>query len=1141
MTEVQDISYWILTRAFYKHLNSWLGEDNGWIMSMVMQDFVEEFGNWTVLAQSDIVKKLGNFLMDAIRNDPAAKLEIKKISWWNNASLELPFMDEVLRYFADSLLENQQEFKAFYGSYESIKDQNTPETIKDWIWMAKRWFRAHHLWWWVEANTISDGVYTTVVEKMSEFGSLKSINELNSQLLYLWVNKEVQTSFNQLIMSLLQDSKIGDEYDLLNNPFVNDPNGAKIYFYPDSQWYCNIQKWFYVNEQRALFSRYLKESCVMWLMEWMSGITTGHVREYKGEERTFSYDVEEWSLAQRDERVAFIVDKMWIGPWDKSAETEAKNRWIAKQLAVDITLIAISWWVAWVATRLAIRWLASAALALTTAEDSVLLWRWIYQTVSKYGSMSALSTEWMTTWMRAAYRTTRIGARWFEWSMFLVNNTLLNALFQQSKIKASGMSASDYIANTLWDPWKYIESIVTLSVVWRIGRGMDSLAIKTIFKEWLKIPAEVLWLTTSWLTLKIAENAFKWKNANADLEEFLKPENIAHTFAMVIGLRIAHAVTPSGNPFEAFKDAPVIEIAQLKPIIVKLKKEVNPVTHETKEVTTLADVIESWWPEVSKWHEDNQNNKNPNPDKNEKNENGEKEIWEKEKDEEIKSVDGAEELTDYRTELELEKVDYHKINNAGRYKLENKPYDLNSLIKAIWTNYVSVWLTGMIMIYGRLSWKITSYTKDGISVTDSVAYNNFANFLSRMVKWQEVYIELDVLAWYSWADGKSRWKITCDGDGTFTVKTEFATNITTAGDPRRDGNTSAERWWNGIAPNQAALSDADLMWLILWNNAPKEEPASKESIDSLKTKELIKENKDVLNESNIETYNDAQLIEKYRNNQVEIQCVDGRSKKRNDKLVIHVPWWEFWLYGKLLKALSDLWLNSDQSEKAFRKFMSKGRGVGGSWEVRSKTMYAHSDSHGNKPGEKNSQKPNYFYWKWENHEQFRCGCGHCNLFMSSPAVQKTTAIVNGELVWYDKTSDQRRLLNEYYPSEWGNLDILSGEHLEKWIVVQSRNNDATMSSLQSNSSPDWSQQVFSYDVEAVKTLIDYISIEVSEIMKSEGIVKKPTEIAAVRKWVLDIQTNLTVFHLLWFSQRLATAWDHYHLKTTDGKINLRRN
>jgi hypothetical protein len=51
----------------------------------------------------------------------------------------------------------------------------------------------------------------------------------------LGISKEAQTSFNQLIMSLQQDSKIGEEYDLLNNPFVNDANGTRIYFYPDSQ------------------------------------------------------------------------------------------------------------------------------------------------------------------------------------------------------------------------------------------------------------------------------------------------------------------------------------------------------------------------------------------------------------------------------------------------------------------------------------------------------------------------------------------------------------------------------------------------------------------------------------------------------------------------------------------------------------------------------------------------------------------------------------------------------------------------------------------------------------------------------------------------------------------------------------------
>jgi hypothetical protein len=61
-------------------------------------------------------------------------------------------------------------------------------------------------------------------------------------------------------------------------------------------------------------------------------------------------------------------------------------------------------------------------------------------------------------------------------------------------------------------------------------------------------------------------------------------------------------------------------------------------------------------------------------------------------------------------------------------------------------------------------------------------------------------------------------------------------------------------------------------------------------------------------------------------------------------------------------------------------------------------------------------------------------------------------------------------------------------------------------------------------------------------MKSEGITKKPAKIAETRKWVLDLHTTLTVFHLLWFAQRLASAGDLYYLKTTkDGKIDLRSN
>lgn len=1137
VSEKKDISYGVITKALYNYIQDWIVNPDQLQRWLLIDEFLNEYGSGNTLTHQDIMKRINNFLMEAIRNDPQGLNEIRKLTWFDLYwSFELPFWDNISYYIADQLIKEQKEFSAYYWFYTEIKNKlNDDSQVLEASKNAKKWFRADSLHERKNANKLDDNKFEDVVNKLSEFDSFADVNY--GFCSWVWVNPEwLQWYINKL----WEDSDVASQYELFSNPVVRNSSWNIIKFKDNPEGYRSALKDSYSQEQAELFWRYFKKSCVLWLMEGMSVLTTGHEREKKWDERWFSYDAEPWSLAYSDPSVAALTDMEWIGPADKSVQTEASNWQIGKQIALDIMLIAISGWVAWAVTRLAIRGMATAAMTLAWTEETVLFWRWVYQTVRQYKSIWVLSTEWLSGWLRTAYWWTRVWARVLEWSLFLVNNTLLNATFQQDKILASGMWVSDYIYNTLGDPWKYIESIVTLSVVWRVQRFMHGLRwSEQIYKEllvrWLEIPAEMIWLMWSWVILKVSENVLHGKNLSDWALDIFKPENIWHLFATIIWLRIAYAVIPKANPFENVE--PVIEITSTKPLRVRF------ISSEGKS-KSLDDVIKEW---------------NTKPNKKTRRWKKKKKIEEPEKETKNEN-EHPEEVYDYRNNPKDpdKKLEWKEFENRrNRYALFEKLYNLKNLVYTIWKNYKQIEWDRMAMAIWDSWWYICWHERtdpqgNKTTITDAQAYNSFANFLARMGIWDSVVIQIygvtNTLTWKM--DGSAVWKITRT-DLWYNVEVLSTPIISDRGmttwwGTKTDNLNSAARWGNGIAPTVwKTASDSDILWFLLWNEIPKEDIVKFKEGEALrKTQALKTECRDVLKESNIETYTEWQLVEKYQNNQVEIQCVDGRSKKRNDKLVIHVPWWEFWLYSKLLKALWDLWLSAAQSEKVFRKFMSNGRWDNGSGTPRSESTYAHSDDHGNRPGETDSHHPNYFYGKETNPEHFRCGCGHCNLFMSSPAVQKTTAIVDGKEVWYDIDTAQKKLLNEYYPSEWNNLDILTGNHVEQWIVVQNRNSDGSMSSLQSNRSTDGKQQVFSYDVEAVKSLIDHISIEVSQIMKSEcGVSKKPSDIAAARKWVLDTHTTLTVFHLLWFAQRLATAWDLYHLKTTDGgkKMELRRN
>jgi hypothetical protein len=113
-------------------------------------------------------------------------------------------------------------------------------------------------------------------------------------------------------------------------------------------------------------------------------------------------------------------------------------------------------------------------------------------------------------------------------------------------------------------------------------------------------------------------------------------------------------------------------------------------------------------------------------------------------------------------------------------------------------------------------------------------------------------------------------------------------------------------------------------------------------------------------------------------------------------------------------------------------------------------LYAHSDTHA----------------AHHHDEGFHCGCGHINLLMKQTDYE---------------LQDHLSTLESLYPSE---PDILDGDHKEAAILISKVNPESTYITIKSNNTQEVvgiqdDEQVFLYDEDAVKALIDYISNEIT--------------------------------------------------------------
>jgi hypothetical protein len=247
----------------------------------------------------------------------------------------------------------------------------------------------------------------------------------------------------------------------------------------------------------------------------------------------------------------------------------------------------------------------------------------------------------------------------------------------------------------------------------------------------------------------------------------------------------------------------------------------------------------------------------------------------------------------------------------------------------------------------------------------------------------------------------------------------------------------------------------------------------------------------LLTESNIVIFTHEQLIKAYTSGKLQIMCVDGRSRDKNThELLLNCAGGEFGLYTMLLVALKNL--SGDEGINIRERV------------VENKVFYAHSDSH-------------VHQWDGAPGDDFHCGCGHINLLM-----QKSEYGL----------FDHLKTLKSLYPSE---PDVLMGDHKEAAIYITKVNEKGEYITLKSNNNQvekgiEDDQQVFLYDEDAIKALIDYMS---EEVVSNYDLGYDSTALANERKKQLDDHTDLTVTQFLNPCVNLVEKGELYTLTRED--------
>jgi hypothetical protein len=228
------------------------------------------------------------------------------------------------------------------------------------------------------------------------------------------------------------------------------------------------------------------------------------------------------------------IDMQGIGDaLNFSDKTVAKIVDYSKELAIQVALIAISWWAANLATK-------AAMLAVSRGASLSRLSTSFGQTIANYYAWGrvAVGSKILVWWLDLAV----------EWSLFNVFHTVL----------------SDQVSDT-WLDWltqasSYLHSIAFIWVMKAFGKVNN-----VLMKKWVESPVVQQWMHTGKLTQSQLNNTIKtltipmevwtfaWTECVMNFAESvitgddMRPVDLTNIVALVLGLRLAHAW---GNPFK---------------------------------------------------------------------------------------------------------------------------------------------------------------------------------------------------------------------------------------------------------------------------------------------------------------------------------------------------------------------------------------------------------------------------------------------------------------------------------------------------------------------------------------------------------------------------------------------------------------
>ncbi len=242
-------------------------------------------------------------------------------------------------------------------------------------------------------------------------------------------------------------------------------------------------------------------------------------------------------IAPDDEKIKTYMDIIGVGALNFSDKTVDEIVKRSKELAIQIALMAISWWLANIATKW-LMYLGAATIGkfwATTVAESIVMY---------YTERAALNR-----WTKMAIGAVDLAT---EWSLFHMFNTVLWGT-------VNGQSWTE-MSKELKNVSGYISSIAFIGVMKMYG-SLGQLATKSIsdskiVSQWIKngtitqdqlrnviqtfsVPLEVGTMTMTEITINFTEAAITG--------EEIRPIDLTNTIAIVLGLRMAHA---GGNLFK---------------------------------------------------------------------------------------------------------------------------------------------------------------------------------------------------------------------------------------------------------------------------------------------------------------------------------------------------------------------------------------------------------------------------------------------------------------------------------------------------------------------------------------------------------------------------------------------------------------